>query len=195
MEEEPLMKTVVLAALALATSAQIAAATDLEAAARAYMEQAAASWASDPLLIEAIRLQNTRTAGLSEAEITVMDAAWQAEIGSASMPTIDGVLSNTASDFLRARLDEAGGIVSEAFVMDSVGLNVATTGITSDYWQGDEAKWQQTYLMGPGAMHLGELELDESTQAFQIQISMPIVDPASSEPIGAITIGLNAEAL
>jgi hypothetical protein len=189
------MKTVMLAALALATSAQIAAATDLEAAARTYIEQAAESWVSDPVLIEAIRLQNSRTAGLSEAEIAAMDAAWQAEIGSASRPTIDEVLSNSASEFLRMRLAESGGVVSEAFVMDSVGLNVASSGITSDYWQGDEAKWQKTYLIGPEAIHLGELELDESTQAFQIQISMPIVDPASSELIGAITIGLNAEAL
>jgi len=189
------MKTVMLAAVAVATSAQIAAATDFEAMARSYVDQAAASWATAPLLIEAIRLQNDRTAGLSEAEIVAMDTAWQAEIGSTDMPTIDGVLSNAASDFLRARLDEAGGVISEAFVMDSVGLNVAATGITSDYWQGDEAKWQQTYLMGPDAVYLGELELDESTQAFQIQISMPIVDPDSSELIGAITIGLNAEAL
>ena len=40
-----------------------------------------------------------------------------------------------------------------------------------------------------------EVEFDESTQTFQGQVSVTIVDPASGEAIGAMTLGLNAEAL
>lgn len=79
--------------------------------------------------------------------------------------------------------------------MDNKGLNVAQSEITSDYWQGDEEKWQDTYLKGPSAYLIGEIEEDESTQMFQSQISHSVVDPSSGKVIGAITIGVNVEAL
>ena len=78
--------------------------------------------------------------------------------------------------------------------MDQVGLNVAVSEPTSDYWQGDEAKWSQTYLAGAGAMHVSDVELDESTQTYQAQVSLTVVD-ASGAPIGAITFGVNVEYL
>ena len=73
------------------------------------------------------------------------------------------------------------------------GLNVAASAVTSDYWQGDEAKWQETFLAGPGASHVSEIEEDESTQTFQVQVSLPVVDGGS--PIGAITLGVDIERL
>jgi hypothetical protein len=75
------------------------------------------------------------------------------------------------------------------------GLNVAASAMTSDMWQGDEAKFTETYSIGAGAVHFSEVELDESTQRYQAQISLTIVDPASGEPIGAMTVGVDAEAL
>jgi hypothetical protein len=79
--------------------------------------------------------------------------------------------------------------------MDRHGLNVAASAITSDMWQGDEAKFTETYSIGAGAVHFSEVELDESTQRYQAQISVTIVDPSSGEPIGAMTVGVDAEAL
>ena len=79
--------------------------------------------------------------------------------------------------------------------MDARGLNVAASGVTSDYWQGDEAKFRETFGKGPRAMHISEVEFDESSQTFQSQLSVPIVDPVTQEPLGAITVGLNAEQL
>jgi hypothetical protein len=67
--------------------------------------------------------------------------------------------------------------------------------MTSDMWQGDEAKFTETYSVGAGAVHFSDVELDESTQRYQAQISLTIVDPASGEPIGAMTVGVDAEAL
>ena len=40
-----------------------------------------------------------------------------------------------------------------------------------------------------------DVELDESTQAYQAQFSVSIADPATGEPIGAMTVGVFAEAL
>ena len=79
--------------------------------------------------------------------------------------------------------------------MDAHGLNVAATAPTSDMWQGDEAKFTETYPKGPDATHFSEVEFDESSQIFQGQISIPMVDPDTGEVVGAMTVGVNAEAL
>ena len=76
--------------------------------------------------------------------------------------------------------------------MDAQGLNVAASGLTSDYWQGDEAKFTETYGKGAGAVHFGEVEFDESSQTYQAQISVTVTDPATGQPIGAITVGVDA---
>ena len=91
--------------------------------------------------------------------------------------------------------EAAGGTISEVFVMDEHGLNVAASAPTSDMWQGDEAKFTETFPKGPNATHFGDVEFDESSQTFQGQISIPIVDSATGEVVGAMTIGVNAEAL
>ncbi len=86
-------------------------------------------------------------------------------------------------------------MIAEVFVMDDKGLNVGQSAVTSDYWQGDEAKWQKSYGAGAGAIFVDEVEKDESTQALQSQVSIAISDPASNEVIGAITLGINVEGL
>jgi hypothetical protein len=91
--------------------------------------------------------------------------------------------------------DAGGGLFTEIFVTDSVGLNVAASDVTSDYWQGDEAKFTESFGAGPGAVHLGEIEFDESTQMYQSQVSVPVLDPESGAPIGAATFGVNVELL
>ena len=108
---------------------------------------------------------------------------------------VDGVLANELSRFLSQSKAEQRGIVTEVFVMDNRGLNVGQSDVTSDYWQGDEAKWQQTFLVGPGAVMIDDVELDESTQTFQSQLNMTITDETTGEVIGAITVGIDVEAI
>jgi hypothetical protein len=79
--------------------------------------------------------------------------------------------------------------------MDNKGLNVGQSDVTSDYWQGDEAKWQKTYSVGPAAVFVDKIEQDESTQKFQTQVSISVVDPAGGAVIGAVTVGLDVEML
>ncbi len=152
------------------------------------------SWVANADLVAAIKAQNEKHAGLSQADIDAMDKKWRAETGASSKPMIDEVLGRAASSFLGQVKAETEGLVTEVFVMDAKGLNVAQSDVTSDYWQGDEAKWKKTYLAGPDAIFIDEVEEDESTQTFQSQLSMSIVDPASGEVIGAITVGMNVEA-
>jgi hypothetical protein len=86
---------------------------------------------------------------MEQARIDALDLAWRAEIGSAATPTIDPVLQSAAAEFLRSRVDASGGRITEVFIMDQHGLNVAASAMTSDMWQGDEAKFTETYSVGP----------------------------------------------
>jgi hypothetical protein len=189
------MKPLALAAATAALLAGAAQANDYAPAMQAFLDSQVRPWAEDPVIVSAIAAQNTRTGGLSQSEIDALDQAWRAEVGAAASPTIDPVMQSAAADFLRARVAESGGMITEIFAVDARGLNVAASDVTSDFWQGDEEKYSETYPVGADAVHFGEVEFDESTQTYQGQISLTITDPATGEAIGAMTVGVNAEAL
>ena len=188
------MNRAFLLSAALAAAAPMAMAAEPHAAMQAYVDTEIMTWAQDALIVDAITVRNAETAGYDAARIDALDQTWRADVGTGS-DMIDAVLSNAAADFLRTRIDASGGMITEVFIMDAQGLNVAASGATSDYWQGDEAKFQETYPKGAGAVHFGEIEFDESSQTYQAQISVTIVDPASGAPIGAMTVGIDAETL
>ena len=150
---------------------------------------------SDPRIADAIKAQNDRHAGLSQSRIEELDKQWRAETATAGGALIGQVLGNDLSAYLANVQESSAGLFTEVFVMDNKGLNVGQSGLTSDYWQGDEAKWQETYGKGAGAMLIDEVEFDESTQTFQSQLSMVVTDPATGEAIGAITVGVNMDLL
>jgi hypothetical protein len=189
-----MMKTLI-AGLALALMAVPAMANDYEPSMRDYLESEILLWAFDPVLIDAVRAQNERLKHPSQARIDQLDLDWRAEVGTSHHPLVDEVLISPAADFLTSQVEDSAGIVSEVFIMDENGLNVAASSATSDYWQGDEAKFIETYGVGTGAVHVGDVEFDESVQAFLGQISIALTDPDTQEVIGAITVGLNAEML
>lgn len=188
------MRNAILIAAVTALAASTAAANDAEPAIRSYHASHLSSLASEPILVAAITAQNAMTASYSQAEIDALDLKWRAEVGTDSA-LIGGVLEGPAADFLRDRLGESGGTITEIFVMDARGLNVAASDVTSDYWQGDEEKFSETFPRGPGVLHISDVEFDESTQTFQSQVSFAILDPETQQTVGAITVGLNAEAL
>ncbi|SFA91157.1 hypothetical protein SAMN05421688_1687 [Poseidonocella pacifica] len=188
------MRAVIVAAIIAATGASVSA-NEFAPAMQTYLDTEIRGWSDNPLLVEAIKSQNAKTAGYAEATILELDSQWRSEVGSGSSELVNGVLDSEASTYLRDVIERSQGSVTEIFLMDSVGLNVAASGATSDYWQGDEAKHAETYAKGPDAVHFGDVEFDESSQTFQVQISFPVIDPANNEPVGAITVGLNAEAL
>lgn len=172
-----------------------ASASEFEPAMQAFLESEIVSWAQSEVIIQAIMDQNVQNGDLAEDGIIALDTQWRGEVGTGETPTISAVLNHPASDFLREQVAASGGVITEVFIMDMVGLNVAASDVTSDMWQGDEAKFTATYSVGPDAVHFGDVELDESTQAFQGQISLTIVDPTTGNAIGAMTVGVNAEAL
>jgi hypothetical protein len=149
--------------------------------------------AADPALIAAIKAQNAISSAYDQAQIDALDTQWRAEVGASSKPLIDATLANPASAYLAGVKQASAGKFTEIFAMDAKGLNVGQSDITSDYWQGDEDKWSQTFLVGPDAVHISDVEQDESTQIFQSQVSVPVVDGGTV--IGAITVGVDVAGL
>ena len=195
------MKTINLSATAcllltaLGSSPMVLADPEIEAAAQIFAEQSASRWLGDPVIISAIRVQNNEHAELQQAQIDALDTQWRAETENASGPLITKVTTNELSEFLKGIKNDGQGLVTEIFVMDNKGLNVGQSDITSDFWQGDEAKWQKTFQAAPETIFVDDVEMDDSTQRFQTQISIAITDPDTGENIGAVTIGVDAEGL
>lgn len=183
------------AALTIVLSTQSAAADEFTPALEEYLATNVTSWVTDPVIIDALRAANAQTSDYDAARINEMDQAWRAEVGQSSTPTITPILDNAAAAFLRNQVEASAGVISEIFIMDAVGLNAAASSVTSDMWQGDEDKFIATFNVGPDAVHIGDVEFDESTQAYLGQISMTITDPETGDQLGAVTIGVNAEAL
>ncbi|MGC9420330.1 MAG: hypothetical protein ACP5EN_15315 [Rhodovulum sp.] len=186
----PIAKLTALMVLAAST----AQAGDFDAEMAAYLDSSVRSWASDPIIIEAVTAQNATTASFDQAKIDGLDTSWRAQVGSSDASLIEPVTTGPVADFLREHMAAAGGQITEIILMDAKGLNVAASGVTSDYWQGDEAKHADTFGVGPDAVHFGDIEFDESSQRYQAQISFTITDPASGAPIGAMTVAVDGEA-
>jgi hypothetical protein len=192
-----MIRSIILAAASIIALSGMAAADDAEIKAKAqtFASTEIKKWAADPDIVAAINAANTERAGYDQAKIDALDKQWKTEVGAAAHPLIDATAGNPASAKLKAICEGQGGLVTEAFVMDAKGMNVGMCDATSDYWQGDEAKWQKTYSVGPDAVFVDDVEQDESTQKFQVQTSITVVDPASGKAIGAMTVGLDAESL
>jgi hypothetical protein len=75
--------------------------------------------------------------------------------------------------------------------MDNLGANVAMSDKTSDYWQGDEAKFVKSYNGGKGDIFIDEVKFDDSTQNYLVQVSVPVKE--GDKVIGAITFGINVD--
>jgi len=149
------------------------------------------NWLHDPVVIKSIQTQNAKHSDLTQDNIQRLDKQWRAERRAKERPLINQVLANQLSAFLTDVKKNNDGLFSEIFIMDNKGLNVGQSDVTSDYWQGDEAKWTETFGKGPEALLIGDREFDDSTGKFLIQVSVSIADPDTQEAIGAATIGVN----
>lgn len=143
------------------------------------------TWAQDPLFVAAVIAQNNQH--LTMAEITKRDEAWMAGKAAA---LIKEMTTGPCADHLR-QLTGTSPIYSETFVMDDQGALVCENMQTSDYWQGDEAKWQRSFNGGKGAVFIDRPKLDESSKEHLAQISLPIMKDGKA--IGAITIGIDID--
>jgi len=126
------------------------------------------------------------------AEIKAIDAAWTG--AEADDALIQSRLSNSLAWEL-ARFRRAFPDHTELFVTDQYGAIVAATGRTSDFYQADEAWWQQTFAEGQGDLFIGGPAFDESSDTFGLIIAVPIYAPNTQTLIGILRSTFSLEAL
>jgi hypothetical protein len=150
---------------------------------------------STPAVVAALKARNAENGGVDQARVDALDLQWRAEVKAGDGPLVNAAMTHAVSADLRALQAKHEGLLTEIFIMDNLGLNLAQSDPTSDYWQGDEAKWQKTYPVGPQAVFVDEIEFDDSSQAMQAQVSFSIADPATGETVGAVTVGIDVDML
>lgn len=151
-----------------------------------FAETVLADFGKDPGIIQEVLIQNNRNLPLGT--IKQLDDAWKAN------KSLDRFmwekLSNTCAFYL-VRFQIENPFIVEIFVMDNQGANVGQTNKTSDYWQGDEAKFIDSYKNGAGAVQFGDAEYDASVDEIIVQVSVPVM--AGPQAIGAITFGVSLD--
>jgi hypothetical protein len=140
----------------------------------------------DPVIIAAVKIENAKNKTLDA--IKAEDQTWR------NTPGIDvfmkSILESDCAKHLR-NIQASKPYFSEIFVMDNQGANVAMTDKTSDYWQGDEDKFTQTYNNGKGSVFIDQVEFDDSSQTYLVQVSVPVMSDGTC--IGAITFGVDVD--
>ena len=137
--------------------------------------------AADPELLKAVQAKNS--SGESDADILKKDKEWQAN---QRYPLRQELTSNACAERLK-KLLAGETIVVEAFLMDNKGALVCASRETSDYWQGDEAKWQNTYA-DDKPVFIDHPALDVSSNAFGVQLSVLVKEGGAKA--GALTLTL-----
>lgn len=151
-------------------------------------------WSNHKTVIEAVKKENNNKKNINE--IKKLDLKW---INSVGVPNfIKKFLNNKCAKYLK-EMQKKEDWVAEIFVMDNQGAIVCATNKTSDYMQGDEAKWKKSYMpdrngVGHGKIFIDKAKFDESTQAFLVQVSVPVITERG-ETIGVVTIGIDLDKL
>lgn len=144
-------------------------------------------WGENPIIVQAVKAQNAK--GMTLEEIKAFDERWKATPGIADF--MKPYLENECAKELQ-KLKESAPYFAEIFVTDNQGSLVAATDKTSDYWQGDEAKFTECFKGEEGVLYIADVEFDESTQTYLVQVSVPVRD--EGKVIGVIVVGIDVDA-
>jgi methyl-accepting chemotaxis protein len=140
--------------------------------------------ATTPSIVEAVKEANHLRTGWTPEMIASQDDAWKL-----GLPSIQTTLQEIAGNPISAYLIDfqlRNPEQVEIFITDRRGLNIAMTSQTSDFSQSDEDWWVSTFAEGQGALYYGPVEYDESSQAYSINIGIPIMDPENAQAIGVL---------
>lgn len=141
----------------------------------------ARAMAADPEVVKAVLAKNATHESMDD--VHRKDKEWTDNPQYALRKTLS---TNACAQRLRD-LTRDDHVIVEVILMDAQGANVCVSRETSDYWQGDEAKFQKTF----GAdkeVFVDEPALDASTATHAIQLSTIVYDGKTR--IGALTLTL-----
>lgn len=143
-------------------------------------------WCTEPIIVKAVKDENAKNKSLEK--IKEMDKKWQATPGIDDF--MKSLMESECGKYLRD-LQNKNSFLDEIFVMDNKGGNVAMTDKTSDFWQGDEDKFIKSFNKGKGEVYIGEIQFDDSSQAYLVKVSVPVKD--GEKTIGVMTLGVNLD--
>lgn len=138
-----------------------------------------------------LRESNVARSGITQTEVLRLDESWRAEREASVMPLITAALLSPLSSYLTRVQAGSTGLITEIIVVDASGLNVGQSNITSDMWQGDEAKFTETFPKGPDAVFIDVAEFHDGTATWRAQLNMTVPDPSTGEALGAVTFEIN----
>ena len=161
----------------------------IDAKVRAFAKDKLLALIADPVLVREAKAQNAKKVALTE--IQRIDGEWMK--AESELPIQKEKLSNACADRIR-EIAKQFPAVRETFAMDDQGANVGQNNLTSDYWQGDEDKWQKSFAGGTGGIDVGKAKLDKSAGVVLQQVSLPLAD-ADGTIVGAITFGVAVDGL
>lgn len=145
----------------------------------------------NPAIVSSVLKQNNQKMSLDG--IKKLDNEWKATKN--LTPFKLSLQQNEAGLYLKS-IVEKNPHINEAFLTDDKGANVAAYPATSDYWQGDEGKWSNSFNEGKGKVFIGPVKVDESTNTAAVQISAPVLDYATNgKTVGVIIIGVTVNYL
>jgi hypothetical protein len=143
-----------------------------------------AKYVNDESVVHAVQMQNQRHVAMDE--ILKLDRDWIR--GTVSEDLVKSLMDSRCALKLKDLAKEIPSSL-EAFVMDDQGALVCMTQKTSDYWQGDEPKWIDSFKGGAGETVVSKREYDQSTKSTLVHVSVPIME--QQKAIGVLCVGIN----
>ena len=112
------------------------------------------------------------------------DEQWQQQRGVPE--ALAPLMRNAASVFL-AETGRNDQTYRELVLADRQGRLVSASGMTTDYYQGDEEWFTRAFADGVrGRLHVGGVAWDESAGTWALEISAPVEDPAGGQLAGVL---------
>ncbi|HLV78372.1 MAG TPA: transporter substrate-binding domain-containing protein [Marinobacter sp.] len=175
--------------------------TELSDAERALVQQAADGLVQDLLgTVDLSEALQPAPAAATFTDILTEDALWRVLAPQHITPLARHLLDLPASQALAHWQALHAPQVTEVLLINQQGALAAMSQLTSDYWQGDEPKFQELVQEKPGqvvrrrAHWVSPIEYDVSTNRFQVVVSYALpVTHASQEVNGVLSIGLAIE--
>ncbi len=165
--------------------AALTTAIDIDQFVFSHVEDARA-WTLTPTVMETARIGYVQSEelGLPDIPIDELEEMMSSGKSLCSNPTADSYLKNLQAN--------AEGHFGEIFITDAHGYNVASTNLTSDFVQSNEAWWQVAWEKG---VYIGDVEYDASSNIWGSDICWRIDDPDTGQYLGVLKTVLNIDML
>jgi len=149
-------------------------------------------WLTAPVLFQALKKYNLKRAGLAQPDVQKRDQQWQEAYRLGNTDALDSLLATALMKHVSQwHAEDKLGYIREIIITDKRGMNVAARPYSSNYWQGQEAKFLQTITLAEGQWFFDTVQFDSSSRYFQVQVSVPITQGKTT--VGVITLGIDIE--